>query len=98
MVYLSRFRTYRNSYLAMMHLPATSFGVYNAIMGTHAVFFAYLFNKAEISQKFALRDLQVPGSAAEQAYFKARLTQNEKNVLNEVLSQAYINDLLHKNR
>ena len=97
MFYVSRFRTYRNSYLAMMHIPATLIGLYNAIMGTHAIFFAYLFNSAEVNQRYALRDLQVPGTAAEQAFFKGRLTQNEKTVLNEVLSHAYTGDLFQRN-
>ena len=33
-IYLSRFRTYRNSNLARMHVPATLFGMFNGISGT----------------------------------------------------------------
>ena len=44
MFYLSRFRTYRNSYLGMMHVPATLFGLYNGVKGTSSVFYAYLFD------------------------------------------------------
>ena len=50
MFYLPRFRTYRNSYLGMMHFPATLIGTANAVIGAHNLFFAYLFNKGEIRE------------------------------------------------
>mmetsp|Transcript_31762 Transcript_31762/g.37299 ORF Transcript_31762/g.37299 Transcript_31762/m.37299 type:complete len:100 (-) Transcript_31762:149-448(-) len=57
--YLSRFRTYRNSNLARMHIPATLFGTYSAITGTQLLFFSYIFDSAELSQRYALRDIYV---------------------------------------
>ena len=47
-VYLSRFRTYRNSSLAFMHIPATLFGIHNATIGTKNVFMAYMFDSCEL--------------------------------------------------
>ena len=32
--FFARFRTYRNSNLALWHIPATLLGVYNATLGT----------------------------------------------------------------
>ena len=34
MLYLPRFRTYRNSYLGIMHIPATIFGTISAMIGS----------------------------------------------------------------
>ena len=87
--YLARFRTYRNSNLLRMHLPATFAGVYFAVLGTQAPFVTYLFDRGELSQRHALRDVTVAQTPAEQAHFKNRLTQGEKVVLNEVLTMAY---------
>ena len=57
MLYLPRFRTYRNSNLGMMHIPATIIGSFNAVLGAQNVFYAYLFNKGEIREQYALRDI-----------------------------------------
>ena len=58
-LYVSRFRTYRNSNLMRMHVPATLLGSYSAIAGTMPLFYAYVFDRAELSQRFALRDVEV---------------------------------------
>ena len=57
--YLSRFRTYRNSYLFYMHIPATILGIISGVKGTSVVFTSYMFDSCELSQRHALRDVIV---------------------------------------
>ena len=47
--YVSRFRTYRNSRLALMHIPATLFGLQNGIVGQQSLFTTYIFDSSELS-------------------------------------------------
>ena len=48
-VYAARHRTYRNSSLVWMHVPATLLGLLSGINGTAPVFYAYLFNTCELN-------------------------------------------------
>ena len=86
MAYFSRFRTYRNSNLLSMHVPATLFGATCTVAGSKDLFFAFLFDRAELSHRHALKDTQILQTPSEQAFFKGRLSQGEKLVFNEVLS------------
>ena len=84
--YLSRFRNYRNSYLAIMHIPATLFGLMNALISTQFVFLTYIFDNAEFAHRFGLKDVEVHKTEAELKFYRNRLTQAEKLCLNEVLT------------
>ena len=43
LVYFARFKNYRNSYLALMHIPVSLMGLQFALGGTRPVFETYLF-------------------------------------------------------
>ena len=48
MVYFARFKSYRNSYLAYMHLPVTLIAIHNGVKSVKPVFDSYLFSKHEL--------------------------------------------------
>ena len=41
MIYMSRFKNYRNSYLGLGHIFATAVGLHNGIKGVYPIFVAY---------------------------------------------------------
>lgn len=84
-IYFARFKNYRNSYLLLMHVPATLLGLSNGLAGTRPVLQSYLFSQCEL-----------PLAALEDPLFsdKARqtLTLGERQLVGDVGSLCYLAD------